>query len=71
MMSPKKVGPDRFSRFDVYLIQTNRQTDKPNLYIEVRIFFCESQDQVQRSYLNLYIGYQDQALKSNDTQHFP
>ena len=29
-MSHKKFGPDRFSRFDVYWIQT----DKPNLYIE-------------------------------------
>jgi len=30
-MSHKKFGPDRFSRFDVYWIQTNRQTDKhPN-----------------------------------------
>ena len=40
MRSHKKFGPDRFSRFDVYWIQTNRQTDKqtdkPNLYIDVR-----------------------------------
>ena len=40
-MSHKKIGPDRFSRFDVYWIQTNRQTnrqtDKPNLYIDCRI----------------------------------
>jgi len=39
-MSHKKFGPDRFSRFDVYWIQTNRQTpkqtDKPNLYIDER-----------------------------------
>ena len=34
-MSHKKFGPDRFSRFDVYWIQTNKQTDKTNLYIEV------------------------------------
>ena len=34
-MSHKKFGPDRFSRFDVYWIQTNRQTDKPNLYIDI------------------------------------
>ena len=27
-MSHKKFGPDRFSRFDVYWIQTDRQTDK-------------------------------------------
>ena len=33
-MSHKKFGPDRFSRFDVYWIQTDRQTDKPNLYID-------------------------------------
>ena len=37
-MSHKKFGPDRFSRFDVYWIepdrQTNIQTDKPNLYID-------------------------------------
>ena len=37
-MSHKKFGPDRFSRFDVYWIQTSqqtdKQTDKPNLYIE-------------------------------------
>ena len=37
-MSHKKIGPDRFSRFDVYWIQTNKQTnrltDKPNLYID-------------------------------------
>ena len=38
VMSHKKFGPDRFSCFDVYWIQTNRhpnkQTNKPNLYIE-------------------------------------
>ena len=33
-MSHKKFGPDRFSRFDVYWIQTPKQTDKPNLYID-------------------------------------
>ena len=33
--SHNKIGPDRFSRFDVYRIQTNKQTDKPNLYIDV------------------------------------
>ena len=32
-MSHKKFGPDRFSRFDVYWIQT----DKPNLYIDAQI----------------------------------
>ena len=44
-MSHKNFWPDRFSRFDVYWIQTNqqtnrqtdRQTDKPNLYIDVLI----------------------------------
>ena len=36
-MSHKKFGPHRISRFDVYWIQTkktDRQTDKPNLYID-------------------------------------
>ena len=28
VMSHTKYGPDRFSRFDVYWIQTDRQTDK-------------------------------------------
>ena len=28
-----KLWPDRFSRFDVYWIQTNKQRDKLNLYI--------------------------------------
>ena len=36
-MSHKKFGPDRFSRFDVYWIQTNKQTDKPNLYIDCKM----------------------------------
>jgi len=26
-MSHKKIGPDQFSRFDVYWIQTNKQTN--------------------------------------------
>ena len=37
-MFHKKFGPDRFSRFDVYWIQTNKQTNKqtykPNLYLD-------------------------------------
>ena len=37
-MSLKKIEPDWFSRFDIYRIQknkqTNKQTDKPNLYID-------------------------------------
>ena len=36
-MSHKKFGPDRFSRFDVYWIQTNKQIDKPNFYIDMSI----------------------------------
>ena len=34
-MSHKKFGPDRFSRFDVHWIQTDKQTDKPNLHIDI------------------------------------
>ena len=36
-MSHKKIGPDRFIRFDVYWIQ-KKQTDKPNLYIDCTLF---------------------------------
>ena len=31
-----KNWPDRFRRFDVYCIQTNKQTDKQNIYIDIR-----------------------------------
>ena len=31
---PQKNGPDRFSRFDVYWIQTDRQTDNCKVYIQ-------------------------------------
>ena len=45
-MYHKKFGPDRFSRFDVYWIQTDkqtdRQTDKPNLYIDLHHPYKES-----------------------------
>jgi len=34
-MSHNKFGPDRFSRFDVHWIQTDKQTDKPNLHIDI------------------------------------
>ena len=34
-MSHKKFGPNQFSRFDVYWIQTKKQTEKPNLYIDI------------------------------------
>jgi len=33
-MSHKKFGPDRFSRFDVYWIQTNKQTDRQAKFID-------------------------------------
>ena len=47
--SLEKFGPDRFSRFDVYWIQTDRQTDKqtngqtdkPNLYIDDKHFLID------------------------------
>ena len=32
-MSHKKFGPDRFSRFDVYWIQTDRQTNRQAKFI--------------------------------------
>ena len=39
-MSHKKFGPDRFSRFNVYWIQTYKH--KPNLYIEDNWAFKDS-----------------------------
>ena len=36
-MSHKKFGPDRFSRFDVYWIQTNKQTNKQTSQIYIQI----------------------------------
>ena len=32
--SHKKIGPDQFSRFDVYWSHTNRQTDKQSINID-------------------------------------
>jgi len=46
-MSHKKFGPDRFSRFDVYWIQTNKQTDKQTnrqakfIYRILKVFFVK------------------------------
>ena len=31
---PQKNGPDRFSHFDVYWIQTNKQTDRQAKFID-------------------------------------
>ena len=59
-MSPKKFAPDRFSRFDVYWIQTDRQTngqtDKPNLYIDIYI----------SAYISVYIYLIQQILNQMD-----
>ena len=38
--SHTKFGPDRFSRFDVYLIQTDRQTDRQAKYTYLLAYFC-------------------------------
>ena len=43
-MSHKNFGPDRFSRFDVYWIQTNRQTDKQTDRQAKFIYRCERKD---------------------------
>ena len=37
-MSHKKFGPDQFSRFDVYWIQTNKQTNRQAKFIDRRHF---------------------------------
>ena len=40
MMSHKKFGPDRFSRFDVYWIQTDKQTNKQTSQIYIQRWKC-------------------------------
>ena len=35
MKSHTKFGPDEFSRYDVYWIQTDRQTVKESIYIDI------------------------------------
>ena len=40
----KKLGPIGSAVFDVYWIQTNRQTDKPNLYIDIARISVEKVD---------------------------
>ena len=37
VMSHKKFGPDRFSRFDVYWVQTDKQTDRQTSQIYIQI----------------------------------
>ena len=41
MRSHTKFGPDRFSRFDVYCIQPDKQTSK--VYIEIVLFLSFKQ----------------------------
>ena len=45
MRSHTKFGPNRFSRFDVYWIQPDRQTDKQTskVYIEIGLFLSFKQ----------------------------
>jgi len=35
VMSHTKFGPNRFSRFDIYWIQTDKQADKQSIYIDI------------------------------------
>ena len=44
--SKKKFGPDGFSRFDVYRIQTNKQTPRQAKYI-YRLTWREEQDEAR------------------------
>ena len=37
--SHRKFGPDRFSRFDVYWLKTNKQIDKQSIYIDSPLQF--------------------------------
>jgi len=66
-MSHKKFGPDRFSRFDVYWIQTNKQTPKQSntqasqIYIQIGV--QRLQDLTQKSIRILPIS--SEKLKPN------
>ena len=40
----KKVGPERFSRFNIYWIQTDRHPEKLSVYIDIYLFVCTSPD---------------------------
>ena len=62
-MSHKKFGPDRFSRFDVYWIQTNkrnRQTDRQTsqIYIDVLIFKDRTlkKNNIERTRISMWFG---------------
>ena len=67
-MSHKKFGPDRFSRFDVYWIQTNRQTDRQTnrqakfIYIYVLCLFMD--------HLNLKISLQPNKTRLSENFEF-
>ena len=62
-MSHKKFGPDRFSRFDVYWIQTNRQTDRQAKFIyrclitiySVQLLFLDLQANTLGQGLGFYV----------------
>ena len=79
-MSHKKFVPDRFSRFDVYWIQTNKET-KPNVYIDVKwILWYRSLKAVTTTYDRLYPAEESDSKvvviymhqkKSNDLKPLP
>ena len=71
MMSHKKFGPDRFSRFDVWSYKrTDKQlqTDKPNLYIEGPLFKNSGMFDSQWNPLDLYLI--KKCRFSNSVQQF-
>ena len=49
-MSHKKFGPDRFSRFDVYWIQTDRQTPKQT-YRQAKFIYRSFLEVTENKYL--------------------
>ena len=52
-MSHKKFGPDRFSRFDVYWIKTNRQTDRQAKFI-YRLHFAQKRAKCMRKTFSIF-----------------
>jgi len=62
-MSHKKFGPDQFSRFDVYWIQTDRQTDKQT---NRQAKFIDARKNTMNSAI-FFILYKDKMLKDKTT----
>ena len=69
-MSHKTFGPDRFSRFDVYWIQTNKQTDRQAkfIYRYIYIFGPAVWQAKGNIYTNVLIYYLDWNILNHEAE---